>query len=48
MPFPAISKGFKPVIGSPRKTTLPDDGGMTPEIRLKSVVFPAPFGPMIA
>ena len=29
------------------KVMLPDVGDRTPESKLKSVVFPAPFGPMI-
>ena len=27
---------------------MPDDAGMSPQMTLKSVVFPAPFGPRIA
>ena len=32
---------------SPKSSTLPVDGGMSPAITLKSVVFPAPLGPRI-
>src|SRR5438445_7596044 len=32
----------------PKSSILPDVGGMSPEMTLKSVVFPAPFGPRIA
>ena len=36
------------VTSSPRKSTRPAVGASRPEIRWKSVVFPAPFGPMTA
>src|SRR5438128_4907907 len=32
----------------PKSSILPDVGGMSPEMTLKSVVLPAPFGPRIA
>src|SRR5262249_55701821 len=35
-------------MSAPRKTTWPAVGRSTPETRWKSVVLPAPFGPMIA
>ena len=31
---------------NPRMRTSPEVGGIDPAMRLKSVVFPAPFGPM--
>ncbi len=36
------------VTSSPNSSTLPVDGGNSPEIRLNSVVLPAPFGPRMA
>jgi hypothetical protein len=36
----------RPVISSPSIVTRPEVGGRTPAITLKSVVFPAPFGPI--
>ena len=36
------------VTSSPRKSTRPAVGASSPEIRWKSVVLPAPFGPMTA
>ena len=36
-----------PVISLPSKMILPEVGGKVPVSRLKSVVLPAPFGPMI-
>ena len=36
------------VTSRPKSSTVPDDGGMSPEMTLKSVVLPAPFGPRIA
>ena len=36
------------VTSRPSKTILPALGGKKPLIKLKKVVFPAPFGPMIA
>ncbi len=38
----------QPCTGAPRRSTVPASEGRTPETRLKSVVFPAPFGPMSA
>src|SRR3954454_20522521 len=35
-------------MSSPRNSISPDVCGMSPEITLNSVVFPAPFGPRIA
>src|ERR687896_1905670 len=35
-------------MSSPRMTIWPPEGLKSPAIRLKSVVFPAPFGPRIA
>ncbi len=45
-PRRAISCGGRPTRLSPRKTMSPESGRYTPLIRLNSVVFPAPFGPM--
>ena len=36
------------VTSSPKSSTVPVDAGMSPQMTLKSVVFPAPFGPRIA
>src|SRR5918995_5545407 len=36
------------VTSPPNSSMLPVDGGNSPEIRLNSVVFPAPFGPRMA
>ena len=35
-------------MSSPESMTRPASGRIAPEIRLKKVVLPAPFGPMIA
>ena len=40
--------GGSPVISSPLSCTVPEVGARRPLIRLNSVDFPAPFGPMIA
>src|SRR5512136_1627756 len=36
----------RPSMRSPSSTMAPEWGGMSPEMRLRSVVLPAPFGPM--
>src|SRR6266540_7281073 len=36
------------VTSRPKSSTVPDVAGKSPAITLKSVVFPAPFGPRIA
>ncbi len=36
------------VMSRPSKLMVPEVGGKNPLIRLKNVVLPAPFGPMIA
>src|SRR4051794_27784671 len=36
------------VMSRPNKRTRPASGGISPVIRLKSVVLPAPFGPMMS
>src|ERR671911_2502740 len=36
------------VTSSPKSSTLPDDAARSPEITLKRVVLPAPFGPRMA
>ena len=36
------------VTSLPKTMISPEEGGKTPVIRLKSVVFPAPLGPMMA
>ncbi len=48
MPSRLISCGRKPVMSRSRKNTRPLSGFNRPEIRLNSVVLPAPFGPMMA
>src|SRR3972149_5139295 len=40
--------GGRPVISRPARNTAPASGRRWPVTRLKSVVLPAPFGPMIA
>src|SRR3989442_3515642 len=35
-------------MSAPRNSIVPEVGGKSPEMTLKSVVFPAPFGPRIA
>src|SRR5215208_546364 len=49
-PTPAaqIRSGASPAIERPFKVTVPSSGTYMPEIRLKAVVLPAPFGPMRA
>src|SRR5713226_6359307 len=42
------SWGARPVMSRPSKRTAPASGRTCPVMRLKSVVLPAPFGPMIA
>src|SRR5215471_14294003 len=46
MPIFTSLAGCLPVTSTPRKRTLPADGRNVPLITLKSVVFPAPLGPM--
>ena len=48
MPSRLISCGLSPVMSRPRKNTRPLSARSRPETRLKKVVLPAPFGPMIA
>ena len=48
MPRRLISCGLRPVMSWPWKNTRPPVGGSRPETRLKNVVLPAPFGPMMA
>jgi hypothetical protein len=38
----------RPTMLSPSNTISPDVGATAPEMVLNSVVFPAPFGPMMA
>src|SRR5687767_8783990 len=40
--------GFMRVTSAPAKAMRPPSGATSPVIRLKSVDFPAPFGPMTA
>src|SRR6516165_3074974 len=42
------SWGGKCVMSSPKKRMMPDDGGKSPVMQLKSVVLPAPFEPSTA
>src|SRR3981189_1209300 len=46
MPRRQISAGGSPEIRSPLKKTAPDVSGMTPVIRLNTVLLPAPLGPI--
>ncbi len=46
IPRLVIACGGNPLIRSPSNTTSPAVGGKTAVTTLKSVVFPAPFGPM--
>ena len=48
MPRLAICAGGSPTMSSPASVTRPLSGRIAPEMRLKKVVLPAPFGPMIA
>src|SRR2546426_89000 len=48
MPKAATWCGLAPVISRPWKRIFPAVGGKIPVMPLKSVVFPAPFGPMSA
>src|SRR6266852_3184775 len=48
MPRRQIAHGLSPSMGRPRKRTLPASAGSWPVRMLKSVVFPAPFGPISA
>ena len=47
-PSRLISCGFNPVISWPRKRIRPLFGRSIPDTRLKNVVLPAPFGPIMA
>src|ERR1019366_8344900 len=47
-PRSAISGGDRRVMSLSRNRTVPESGWMKPEIRLNSVVLPAPFGPITA
>src|SRR5688500_10661637 len=44
----ARSRAGVAVMSALNSSTVPDVGGCSPEIRLNSVVLPAPFGPRIA
>ena len=48
MPAAVIASGRKPAIEWPRSKISPSSGMNMPEIRLKAVVLPAPFGPISA
>ena len=48
MPLRTIAARLSPVMSSPWKSTLPLSGTMAPDIRLKKVLLPAPFGPITA
>src|SRR5438128_12457391 len=43
-----MRSGFQPVISSPRRRILPDEGLIAPAGRLTSVDLPAPLGPITA
>src|SRR6516162_8599273 len=47
MPRRQRCHGFIGVMSAPSNSTRPPLGGNTPAIMLKSVVLPAPFGPMM-
>src|SRR5215469_830413 len=46
IPIRAIVCGYSPATDFPAKTTSPSLGSYTPVITLKTVVLPAPFGPI--
>lgn len=48
MPSFVILWAFKPSILSPRNSIFPRLGLSNPDINLRSVDFPAPFGPIMA
>ena len=48
MPRRLIWCGLRPPMSRPAENTRPASGERNPHTRLNSVVFPAPFGPMIA
>ena len=48
MPSRTRASGGSAVTSLPSNFTLPAEGANRPLIRLKNVVLPAPFGPMIA
>ena len=48
MPLREIRSGGSPVMSSPSNRMRPDVGRSTPVRQLKKVLFPAPFGPMMA
>src|SRR5688500_14348218 len=48
MPSRQTSWGDTPVMSRPSSSTAPASGRTWPVMRLKNVVFPAPFGPMMA
>jgi hypothetical protein len=49
-PIPSFARALAEscVISSPANSIVPELGGKSPEMTLKSVVLPAPFGPRIA
>src|SRR5688500_11736478 len=47
-PMRARLRAGAPVTSEPNSSTVPALGGNSPEMRLNSVVLPAPFGPRIA
>ena len=48
IPLREIRSGESPAMSSPLNTIRPEDGRNTPVRQLKKLLFPAPFGPMIA
>ena len=44
----ALYRAGLEVTSSPKSSTVPEETGMSPQMTLKSVVFPAPFGPRMA
>src|SRR5437016_1767179 len=47
-PSRQISWGGRPVMSRPFRRTVPESGRRWPVMRLKKVVLPAPFGPIVA
>ena len=41
-----MASGVRPPISSPLNRTEPPEGASAPEMQLKAVVLPEPFGPM--
>ena len=46
-PRATMRSGLSPSTGSPRKSTSPPRAGVSPAMLRSSVLFPAPFAPMM-